>query len=844
MIGVLIDRRYEIVQVLGGGAFGQTFLAKDTKRPGRPDCVIKQLRYFSNNPQALHHARRLFKKEAEILERLGHHDQIPTLLADIEEDQEFYLVEQFIPGQSLASEILPGVCWTEAQVIQLLAEVLKILVFVHGQGVIHRDLKPANLMRRESDGKLVLIDFGAVKELETQIAHGHGVPTIAVGTPGYMPIEQFNGQPQFNSDIYTLGIIAIQALLGLSVEELSGLKDPSSTPPGEVMWRDRQPVSPQLADILDRMVRTDFRQRYPSAKAALADLAIFGIPATEYSAESASATTMLRSSLQSTVASFPSSAARSQLPQSPQYPIQSRTETRPETRPETSSETRKARSWTVVALSVVLAIGSLAGIGYSQRSQVATFFYNQGREKARVGDISGAIDNYNLALQINPNFADAYARRCGSRLRLEDNDGAIKDCTKALEIDPNNAVAHLQWGNIYTEQRNRDEADKSYTRSVQLSSQTIQLNPNDADAYFYRGAARLRLADYRGAIADASQAIELDVDYADAYVTRCQAQGLLGNHSEAVNDCQKAIDINPNHYVAYTSLCNNFNNSGLYQEAVDACSEALQINPNDPHAYNNRGVVWFRLGDYQAAIEDYNQAIQRDPQDAAAYHNRGDALSRQGDKQQAIDSYTQAIQINPEFAASYFSRGLRYAETGNTENALTDLQRAAELYSQQGQQANYESVQVYINRIQQGQPVTPAPSNAESEPPAAPIAPSGADVTVEPGVSIPPSPNAIDSSTPSTSVIEEPSAPVILEPPTLPESLPPDDSAPVIEEPSQPIIEEPAPEPYYAPPPEEPGDLSSPSSVEEPPIAPVEEPLPASEPSSSVEEPPLSVPDF
>ena len=297
MIGVLIDRRYETIKLLGEGAFGQTFLATDTKRPGNPYCVIKQLRYLSTNPQAVEHARRLFKKEAEILEKLGHHDQIPTLLADLEEDQEFYLVEQFIPGHSLLYEMRPGQAWSEDQVMRLLVEVLKILVFVHGQGVIHRDLKPANLMRRESDGKLVLIDFGAVKELESQIVQGQNAPTIAVGTPGYMPIEQFNGHPQFNSDIYTLGVIAIQALLGLPANELSGLKDPGSTPPGELKWRDRRSVSPQLADILDKMVRSDFRERYPSAKAVLTDLAALGAsgfaPA-HTSTNSAFATTILK----------------------------------------------------------------------------------------------------------------------------------------------------------------------------------------------------------------------------------------------------------------------------------------------------------------------------------------------------------------------------------------------------------------------------------------------------------------------------------------------------------------------------------------------------------------------
>ncbi len=214
----LLSRRYEIVQVLGRGAFGHTFLAKDVQRPGNPSCVVKQLSYASQDPQALADARRLFKSEAETLEKLGQHDQIPTLLAEFEENKQFYLVQQFIDGHTLDHEIRYPQRWTENQVINLLTEVLPILVFVHSQGVIHRDIKPANLMRRSSDGKLVLIDFGAVKEINNQIPQGQSVPTVAIGTPAYMPMEQFQGFPLFNSDIYALGMIAVQTLLGVPAE--------------------------------------------------------------------------------------------------------------------------------------------------------------------------------------------------------------------------------------------------------------------------------------------------------------------------------------------------------------------------------------------------------------------------------------------------------------------------------------------------------------------------------------------------------------------------------------------------------------------------------------------------
>lgn len=853
--GVRVDGRYEVVNVLGGGAFGQTFLSKDTRRPGHPFCVIKQLRYSNSNPAALEHARRLFKKEAEILEKLGHHDQIPTLLADIEEQQEFYLVEQFVPGQSLAQEIVPGLVWDEQQVVNLLREVLQILVFVHGQGVIHRDLKPANLMRRQPDAKIVLIDFGAVKELGTQIALGENLPTIAIGTPGYMAIEQFNGQPQFNSDLYAVGIIAIQALLELAADELSGLKDTSSYPPGEIKWRQRRPVSLGLAEIIDKMVLSDHRQRYQTAAAVIADLDKLGsstflpeslvypplatpahstmlaapdparattvvpTPAANATPDPAKATTVVPSAALSTAASSQLSSQSS------------------------SQSSSRGQRWVIAGVTTLLVLSGLAGLGYSQKARVAEYFYDRGKEDSRVGNTKASLDNYNLAIQIDPTYADAYARRCGSHLRLEDDDRARADCQRAIDLDPDNSIATLNWGNYYTEQRNLDQANPYYTKAIELSSREIQLQPDNADAYYHRGAARLRLADYPGAIEDATQAIKLDPEYVEAYIARCQAQGQLSQHEAAAQDCKQAAAINPNHYVAYTSLCNNLSNAGQFAAAIESCTHALQINPNDSYGYNNRGVVYLKMAKYQLAINDYRQAIQRDAKDAVAYHNLGDVLSIQGDQQGAIDAYTHAIANNANFAAAYYGRGLRQAALNNTDAAVADLQQAADLYTQQGRQDRADDA-LYQIRVIQGtltpaeveaaaQPAAPANSAAPASPePAnsAPGAPTVTPVVQEPApVFQPPAQIPVDSyveEPPGYQYNQEPETTPPIEPdpfvqnPTVPYSAPAD---PYAEEPPAYYETEPAAQPEAVQPEAvEPDPVEPDPYVQEPPTSPIE----------------------
>ncbi|MGD1851873.1 MAG: protein kinase [Cyanophyceae cyanobacterium] len=272
MIGQLLDKRYRILQVLGAGAFGKTYLAADLRRPGYPQCVVKQLRLLRPNPTAVKNAHRLFQREAEMLEKLGTHSQVPRLLAYFEEGKQFYLVKEFTPGHPLSKEMPPGEPLPEHRVIGILVEILEVLTFVHGQNAIHRDIKPANLIRRNSDSKLVLIDFGSVKEIIQQQDGEAAARTIAAGTPAYMPIEQFYGTPRLNSDIFAVGMIAIQALGGLSSEQLQKLRGDRDGQIGKLEWRSAANTSPGLAAIIDKMVHHAHSHRYQSANDALIDL--------------------------------------------------------------------------------------------------------------------------------------------------------------------------------------------------------------------------------------------------------------------------------------------------------------------------------------------------------------------------------------------------------------------------------------------------------------------------------------------------------------------------------------------------------------------------------------------
>jgi serine/threonine-protein kinase len=259
--GKILGSRYKVLEYIAMGGFGKTYLAEDTQLPEKDRCVVKQLYPSSDEPQFLAIARRLFKTEASTLHLLGDHDQIPKLLAYFEEEEKFYLVQQYIAGQTLEKELDSEKLWSETQVIELLRDVLNILEFIHSKGVIHRDIKPDNLIRRHEDGKFVLVDFGTVKEVlkgQTNIEL-----TVAVGTQGYMPTEQARGKPRPTSDLYALGIICIQALTGTFPLDLEEDEE------GELIWEPLANVSPQLATILTRMTKYHFKDRYQSATVVL-----------------------------------------------------------------------------------------------------------------------------------------------------------------------------------------------------------------------------------------------------------------------------------------------------------------------------------------------------------------------------------------------------------------------------------------------------------------------------------------------------------------------------------------------------------------------------------------------
>ena len=271
VLGKFLNGRYKTIQVLSVSVFGHTYITEDTWLADNPRCVVKQLQSQAHHPQRSEICKRRFINEALILNQLGNHAQIPLLLDCFEDDQGFYLVQELIVGEPLSAKLPSSKhCdkrWSERQCLEFLQNVLCLLEFVHSQGFVHGDIKPSNLLQRAGDGKFVLIDFGVAQFIECPQGKPRVVPIrpslapLAIPAIGYIPAEQVSGQPCPSSDIYALGMIAIQAITGVNPMELQADLDS-----GEVNWLAHVSVSNSLARLLNYMVRYDFKQRYQSAK--------------------------------------------------------------------------------------------------------------------------------------------------------------------------------------------------------------------------------------------------------------------------------------------------------------------------------------------------------------------------------------------------------------------------------------------------------------------------------------------------------------------------------------------------------------------------------------------------
>jgi eukaryotic-like serine/threonine-protein kinase len=709
-IDTTIGGRYQLIGYLGGGTGEHTYLAENLHRQYQSPCIIKKLNPQGGQAAVWQQAEARFTRELSLLEKLGAHPQIPKLWDHFVENRDFYLVQEFVEGDDLSKELQQCQRLSERQVIDLLKDVLEVLSFIHKHGIIHRDIKPSNLLRRKSDGRIVTIDFGIIKELVNMFDDRPKLhrATRAIGTEGYMPPEQTAGRPTYSSDIYALGMTAIHALTGTEPDLL-----PTDLQSGEVLWQQKANVSPKLAKLLDRTIAIDLSKRYDSADKVLNDLNRIGnsttginptnpnippvnsvSPASNYPAKNSNnGTKTVLSALE-----FPMTKIISNWDIPPRW-----------------------RYWGAGLLGVfavwlgVTLFGARLQPVYdlqeanqilvekpkdalsmfekllAQEPNNAEAWQGKGDALVYLELFPDALSAYDRALALEPNNLTFLSRKGRVLLQLERYKEALEIQERLAQAEPQNPEFLSDRANALIAMRRYQEASADFQRAQNLRPREPQLWQNRAIALKYLGQSQEAASVYQEALDAYSLLLQSRPQDIALLTERGQIFRQLQRDGEALNDYDRAISVNANYYPAWLGKTLTLYSLKRYDEAIAAIDKATKIRPDSYIAWQTKGIV-LRDGkkNYSESVAAFDRALSIFPKFYQGWRDRGVALSRWEKHTEALESFDKALAINQGDEASWVSKGL----------ALASLRRCKEVEEAFAKAIGYEPKQyfVWVNR--------------------------------------------------------------------------------------------------------------------------------------------------
>ncbi len=627
----LLCGRYQIIQELGRGGFGVTYLATDTS--SNILCAIKKLDPLNAD---LETAKRFFHREVNILNTLQTNQQVPKFFDYLEEDNNYYIVEEYIEGTSLAELVHQK--WPEYTVVNFLQQILSVLAYLHAKNIIHRDVKPSNLIIRKGDNRFVLIDFGSVKKLDSQYPSSQSsITQTMIGTPGYAPSEQMAGRPRFNSDIYALGLTAIQLLTGMHPRELRWDEKDRIILPSEIN------IDASLSAILAKMVYNNPDHRYQSVNTVIEDL------------------------------------NKTKISSSPTQPPTYYTSNHREV----LTNLRFIKIWQIPVV-LILLIGIIASIELFHPFIRPIYYLHEANKLLDERQGEAALDKFNSLKQLQPNSPEVWKGRGDALFLLGRDFAALQSYNRAIFLQPKDQKVLVKIlinkGKVLYKQQN-------YQETLDIYEKALKLDENNPEALSGKSLALLATGKKQEALQYLDQLKQIRPDdpriWQEIGFTIEQSQG----KQAAKEYFQEAL-------LSYDDILRSKNNNPIYwtdrgsillklnrpQDALDSYEKALNIDNNFYEALIGKGNALNLLGKPSEALFAFKQASKVRPQDYLVWFNQGILLTQTlRNHEEAIKAFEQTIALKEDFHPAWVGKALALLELKRYQEALVAIEKAKTL---------------------------------------------------------------------------------------------------------------------------------------------------------------------
>ena len=659
----LVGGRYSITKYLGGKEGTETYLADNLRRQYQSPCLVKQLELPHSDDDGKIQLERRFAEELSVLERLGYHEQIPQLWDHFEENDQFYLVQEYIQGENLAQKIAQQEL-SIAQIVQILDSTLSVLQVIHQNRVIHCNIKPSNLIIRESDQQVIITDFGILNEIKTK-------PNISEDSQNfdrqnYWSPEQIAGRPTISSDLYAVGMTMIEALTGTKPATFSREQT------GKLLWTENVSLDRRLIRIIDKLVQLDLGQRYQSAEKVINDLRkVSNYGSLNY--QSLDLVPVLQDS---------------------------------------QTEHQRKRLFIPLLIGLFGVIFLLGSIEFAFPRLRPIYYWYQG-EKLLPDEPQTALDTFTKAIDLQAKSWRAWSGRGDSLFLMERYPQALGAYVEATELNPRDAENWKKRGDVLFRLENFTEAISAY-------NQALKLEPEKAEIYNRKGQALFQLQQYEAAKLMQDAALERDQFNAQFLSDRAHILLQLGRYDDALglfnrvqvieptnlklwqnkflvleklgrpqeaakvkreisNQYLKKIQQQPQDISTWIAQGDFFVSAQMYAKAIDAYDQAIKLKPNGYEAWLGKGKALAQLGQRETALAALDRALQIRPQLAQAWQQKGNIQQAQNNFIQAIANYDQAIEINSNLASLWRDRGIALAQQKRYTQAIESLTKASEL---------------------------------------------------------------------------------------------------------------------------------------------------------------------